>query len=48
MAFYTLGIYAYGLLLHLASWFHPKARKWVQGRKNWAIQHRKLKAALPG
>ena len=33
MAFlYNLGIYLFTLGLHLAAPFHPKARKWVQGR----------------
>jgi len=47
MAFYTLGIYLYGLALRFAAWFHPKAGKWVKGRQNWVEQHRKLSAALP-
>lgn len=33
--FYTLGIYLYNLILHIASLFHPKAKKWVEGRKNF-------------
>ncbi|PWH85848.1 3-deoxy-D-manno-octulosonic acid transferase [Brumimicrobium oceani] len=32
---YTLGIYFYGFLLKLGSLFHPKAKKWVNGRKNF-------------
>lgn len=32
---YTLGIYLYGLLLKIASLFHPKAQKWVKGRKGF-------------
>ncbi|RMG75379.1 MAG: 3-deoxy-D-manno-octulosonic acid transferase [Bacteroidetes bacterium] len=33
--FYQIGIYTYGLLLRLAAFFHPKARRWVQGRRQW-------------
>ncbi len=32
---YTLGIVLYGAVLHLASLFVPKAREWVQGRRNY-------------
>lgn len=46
MAFYTLSIYLYGLALRLAAFFHPKARKWVQGRQNWAARHRQLRTSL--
>lgn len=36
MAFlYTLGIRFYGIVLFVASWFVPKAKSWVEGRKNW-------------
>lgn len=35
---YTLGIHGYGLLLRFAAWFHPKARLWVKGRRNWKGQ----------
>ncbi|HMQ49673.1 MAG TPA: glycosyltransferase N-terminal domain-containing protein [Saprospiraceae bacterium] len=40
---YKLLIRLYGLGLYLASFFHPKARKWHQGRKNWRAKHRALK-----
>src|SRR5690554_1527418 len=30
---YSLGIYIYGLLMHIGALFHPKAKKWVNGRK---------------
>lgn len=33
--FYNLGIRFYGLALWFASFFNPKARLWVDGRKNW-------------
>lgn len=33
--FYTLGIYIYGLLIRFASLFSPKAKEWVNGRKNY-------------
>lgn len=33
--FYTLGIHIYGLLIQIAAFFSPKAKKWVNGRKNY-------------
>lgn len=33
--FYTLGIYAYLLIIQIAALFNPKAKLWRQGRKNW-------------
>ncbi|WP_373552848.1 3-deoxy-D-manno-octulosonic acid transferase [Haliscomenobacter sp.] len=33
---YTLGIYLYLLFIRLAAFFHPKAKLWWNGRKNWA------------
>ncbi|MBL7935727.1 MAG: 3-deoxy-D-manno-octulosonic acid transferase [Bacteroidia bacterium] len=35
MFFYNLGIYAFQIGLKLASPFNPKAKLWVEGRKNW-------------
>lgn len=35
MFFYNLGVRAYQFMIHVASLFHPKAKLWVQGRKNW-------------
>jgi 3-deoxy-D-manno-octulosonic-acid transferase len=32
---YTLGIYLYLLFIRLAAFFHPKAKLWWNGRKNW-------------
>ncbi|UIR55553.1 3-deoxy-D-manno-octulosonic acid transferase [Sphingobacterium sp. SRCM116780] len=32
---YSLGIYLYGLLLRIIAPFHPKAKLWVTGRKDW-------------
>lgn len=32
---YTSGIYLYLVGVHLAQWFSPKARLWVQGRRGW-------------
>ena len=32
---YNLALSIYHGSLHLAALFHPKARQWVQGRKNW-------------
>lgn len=37
---YTVAIYAYGLSLKLAAFFHAKARLWVAGRENWEKQLR--------
>lgn len=33
---YTLGIYLYLLFIRVAAIFHPKAKLWWNGRKNWA------------
>lgn len=41
---YTFFIRCYGVLLHVASWFHPKAKAWVDGRKHWKEN---LKMLLP-
>ena len=35
MFLYNLGIYAFQIGLKLASLFNPKAKLWVEGRKNW-------------
>ncbi|KUG07581.1 3-deoxy-D-manno-octulosonic acid transferase [Solirubrum puertoriconensis] len=32
---YSLAIRLYGLLLHLVAPFIPKAKQWVEGRRNW-------------
>jgi 3-deoxy-D-manno-octulosonic-acid transferase len=32
------------ILVHIAAWFSPKAKLWVQGRKNWKTH---LKKAIP-
>lgn len=42
--FYTFLIRCYGVLLHVASWFHPKAKAWVLGRQQWEM---KLRAQIP-
>jgi len=34
-AIYALIIRGYGLILNLAALFHPKAKLWVDGRKDW-------------
>ncbi|MEL6254945.1 MAG: glycosyltransferase N-terminal domain-containing protein, partial [Bacteroidota bacterium] len=41
---YHLGIHLYGWTLQLAAAFHPKAKKWVKGRKAWKVS---LKNNLP-
>ena len=33
--FYRLGVLGYGVLVHLVSFWHIKARLWVRGRRNW-------------
>lgn len=35
MLLYYFAIKLYGLALHLAAHFHPKAQEWVRGRKQW-------------
>lgn len=35
MLFYNLGIYLYTFVIFLASVFKPKAKLWINGRKNW-------------
>ena len=41
---YTFFIRCYGVMLHMASWFHPKAKAWVLGRQQWEA---KLRAQIP-
>ena len=41
---YTFFIRCYGVLLHVASWFHSKAKAWVLGRKGWEAR---LRAQIP-
>jgi len=41
---YTFLIRYYGVLLQVASWFHPKAKAWVLGRQQWET---KLRAQIP-
>lgn len=40
---YLLAVEAYGLGIRIAALFHPKAKDWVEGRRNWS---RKLKEQL--
>ncbi|MES2566731.1 MAG: glycosyltransferase N-terminal domain-containing protein [Bacteroidota bacterium] len=40
MFLYNLGIFAFQLGLKLASLFNPKAKLWVEGRRNWEEQLR--------
>lgn len=39
---YNLGIQCYGLILNLAVLFVPKARLWVDGRKDWRTRYQEL------
>lgn len=46
---YSLSIYAYGFLVKTAAYFgNPKAKLWVQGRKNWRKQLRNLPTSING
>lgn len=36
---YTLSIRLYTLFLRFAALFHPKARRWVEGRRNWQARY---------
>lgn len=44
MFFYNLGIYTFQIGLKLASLFNPKAKLWIEGRKNWE-ENLKLKVS---
>lgn len=39
---YNISIFLYGALIHIASLFNGKAKKWVQGRKNWVNKLKKF------
>lgn len=43
--FYTIGIYFYSIVIHLAALFNSKAAAWVEGRKNW---EKKLPSNIEG
>jgi 3-deoxy-D-manno-octulosonic-acid transferase len=47
---YDAGIALYVMALHIAAGFHPKARKWVQGRVNWEsrLQNQIAEKFIPG
>jgi len=42
---YNIGIFLYLLAVHVASWFDPKARKWLRGRKHL---HKNFSGFKPG
>lgn len=44
MALYTLGIWLYGLAMRAAARFHPKAKQWVVGRRQWQQKQARLQA----
>ncbi len=44
---YSIALRGYGLGLHIAALFNPKARKWVNGRKNWRQHLRETVAQWP-
>lgn len=45
---YNLGIRLYGFILRLAAFFNPKAKLWLDGRKNWRKDILKKKNDLNG
>lgn len=45
---YNLGIRAYGFMLWMASFFNPKAKLWIEGRKNWRPNLLKHKDKING
>jgi len=45
--FYSIYVYLLKLGISLASPFKPKAKKWIQGRKNWAENLSLAKSKLP-
>ena len=44
--FYNIIIRTYGLILWLASFVHPKARKWIAGRVGWREQLRNFRNTI--
>jgi 3-deoxy-D-manno-octulosonic-acid transferase len=45
---YNIGIWFYLFFIHVAALFHPKAKHWVAGRKNWISQLTKWRENHPG
>jgi 3-deoxy-D-manno-octulosonic-acid transferase len=41
---YSFFIQCYGVLIHVVSWFNPKAKSWVVGRQQW---DEKLRTQIP-
>ena len=35
---YNFGIRLYGMLIQIAAFFNPKAKLWLDGRKNWRLE----------
>jgi 3-deoxy-D-manno-octulosonic-acid transferase len=50
LGLYDAGIALYVMALHIAAGFHPKARKWVQGRAHWEsrLQDQIAEKFIPG
>lgn len=44
---YNLLLFVYVGLMHVAAWFHPKARLWIRGRQNWRTRLRVSVAEWP-
>lgn len=47
---YTISIWVFQGLVHFASWFNPKAKAWVLGRKGWrrTLQNQVTRGREPG
>lgn len=45
MLLYNVGVWLYAFTIRIASLFNPKAKLWVEGRKNWKS---KLKSGMSG
>lgn len=41
---YSIGIYLFQLIISILAFFNPKAKLWIEGRKNW---RQKLQKAIP-
>jgi 3-deoxy-D-manno-octulosonic-acid transferase len=45
---YRFALFCYTCLIHIAAGFHPKAKKWVQGRVDWRNKVREKVSGLEG
>lgn len=44
---YNAGIRLFAFLLEIAAFFHPKAAKWVHGRRNWRAEYTAKLQSIP-